>query len=120
MSRGRTPAIGRSSKVTATSSAALDGPWAPAPAASANARHSASALVARPTRPSCPLISEVLHLIFLHVAVVFVERSRELVRTVVAADEVQVVGVGRMDGCFERCAAWRGDRTRRQPRIAVG
>src|SRR4051794_33992841 len=115
MSRGRTPAIGRSSKVTATSRAALDGAWAPAPAPSANARHSPRALVGLPPPPPRPLISEVLHLIFLHVAVVFVERSRELVRTVVAADEVQVVGVGRMDGCFERCAARRGDRTRRQP-----
>ena len=41
-------------------------------------------------------IAKVLNLILLDIAVVLVERARELVRAVVAADEVQIVGVGRM------------------------
>ena len=74
----------------------------------------------RPSCPSCPLISEVLNLILLHVAVVLLERARELVRAVVAADEVQIVGVGRMDRRLERRAAGRRDRSGRQARIAIG
>ena len=68
----------------------------------------------------CTFIAEVLHLVLLHVAVVLLERARELVRAVVAADEVQVVDVGRLRGRLERRAAGRGDRPGRQARIAIG
>ena len=43
------------------------------------------------------LIAEVLHLKLPHVLVVFGERAREDVRPVVAADEVQIVDLGRRD-----------------------
>ena len=61
-------------------------------------------------------IAEILNLVLLNVPVVLLERARELVRAVVAADEVQEVGVGRMDRGLERRAAGRRDRPRRQAR----
>ena len=64
-------------------------------------------------------VAKILHLIFLHVAVVLVERPRELVRAVVAAHEIQKVGVGRVHRRVERRAAGRRDRSGRQARIPV-
>src|SRR5580765_222211 len=95
-SRGSTPAIGRSSKVIATSRAGV------------------CALIV------LTAIAKILNLKLLNIPVVLLEGARELVRPVVAADEVQVVGGGRMHGGFERGAAGRGDRSGRQARIAIG
>src|SRR5438034_2424816 len=55
----------------------------------------------RPTRPlrarlGRPLVPEILDLKLLHVPVVFLERAGELVRAVVAADEIEKVAVRRM------------------------
>ena len=47
-------------------------------------------------------VAEVLNLIFEDVAVVLVERLRELVRPVVAAHEIQGVGRGGVSGGLER------------------
>ena len=63
--------------------------------------------------------AEVLHLILLDVAIVLIESAREGVGAVVAADEIQIVGVGRVSRGVERCLAGRGNRTGRQSRIAI-
>src|SRR5207237_7569714 len=42
-------------------------------------------------------VAEILNLKLLHVAIVLGERLRELVRAVVAADEIQIVRIGRVD-----------------------
>ena len=69
-------------------------------------------------RPSAS--REVLHLELLHVAVVFVQRSRECMRAIVPADEIQIVGVRRSCGGFERAFPRSRNRARRQTRIPVG
>src|SRR5690349_3775212 len=110
MSRGRTPAIGRSSNVIATSRAAGCAIARTAAATAAMTMRTGRSLpagVARRRRPAGAVLAEVLHLVFLDVAIVFVERAREFVRAVVATDEVQIFGVGRVHGGLERGAAGR-------------
>src|SRR3954470_11761360 len=122
MSRGRTPAIGRSSKVIATSRAGgCASPRTTAAIAAMKTRTSRSlpARFARRRRPAGAVLAEVLHLVLLDVAIVFVERAGELVRAVVAADEVEVLGVGRVHRGLERGEAGRRNRPRRQPGIAI-
>src|SRR5436190_1852667 len=47
-----------------------------------------------------PLVSKVLHLVLLHVAIVLAEGGGKLMRAIVAADEIQIVHLGRMDDRF--------------------
>src|SRR5438552_1604715 len=63
---------------------------------------------------------EVLNLKTLHVAVVLFERPHELVGAVVAAHEIQELGLGGVGSGLERRLAWSGNGPRRQPRVAVG
>src|SRR4249919_4141299 len=93
MSRGSTPAIGRSSKVIATSRATLGCRRATGDAAS--------------TLVMLTAIAKILHLKLLNIPIVLLESARELVRAVVAADEVHVVGGGGMHRGLERRAAGR-------------
>src|ERR1700751_4995283 len=72
-----------------------------------------------PSRLSSPCGSEVLNLILLHVLTVLGERLREHVCAVISADEVQILGLGRMDHRIERGTARRGNGTGRQAGITV-
>src|SRR6478672_10514976 len=65
-------------------------------------------------------IAKILNLIFEDVPIVFGERSREFVRAVVAADEIEVVDVGRLGDRLERCASGIRNRSGWQPGVAVG
>src|SRR5689334_8603678 len=67
-----------------------------------------------------PLFAEVLDLVLLDVRVVLVEGRRERVRPVVLADEIHVAHVRGGGGGLERGAPRRGDRARRQARVAIG
>ena len=64
-------------------------------------------------------IPEVLHLILLHVPIVFVERLREHVRAIVPAHEIERIRFGRMHRGLERRPSRRRDRPWRQSRIAI-
>ena len=49
----------------------------------------------------CAARAEVLHLVLLNVAIVLVQRPRERVGAVVAAHEIQKVGIGRVSRGLE-------------------
>src|SRR5438876_10781330 len=66
------------------------------------------------------LVAEVLDLILPYVAVVLVERAGELVRAVVPADKIQVVGIGWIHRGLERCFARRRNWARREAGVPIG
>src|SRR5215510_8516883 len=72
------------------------------------------------TLPLEALLSEIEHLVLLHVGVVLVQRLSKSVRPVIPADEVQVIDIGGGERRRQRGSTWRSNRSRRESGILVG
>src|SRR5947207_2446132 len=107
----------RQARTRLTASSGADKPSVLTTAAIRN-KHLTFMLVVSVSRGS--FVAEVLHLKLLHVAVVLLQRPGKFVGAVVPAHKIQEIAIGGVQDRFERGAAWRGNRARRQPGVAIG